>query len=552
MQVKDCIKWLWSVSKRFRFRILWNGMIGILRVAVSLSFIWVCKCLIDIVTRRSDGSLDFYIGWMVFCMLMQLCLSSVGSRLGSRQEICLRNELRGRLFARLMESRWMGQKELHTGDMLNRLMEDVLTVTDILSRGIPSVMVTAVQLAGAFFFLFCMDEWLAGIVLFIMPAALLLSKSYVRKMRRLSREIRAADSHVQSHIQEYLQHRTLVRTLEYTARAVGSLTSLQSDLQCLVMRRTDFSLFSRLMVQLGFSMGYMTAFLWGIFGLRDGIVTFGMMTAFLQLVAQVRRPIVELSRQIPAFVRAFTSIERLEELSSCPLEQQGEPIRLAGPLGVRLVQLEFAYPGSKRKIFQNFTYDFVPGSLTAVIGETGAGKSTLLRLVLALLLPDSGKVVFYNEERETEASPLTRCNLSYVPQGNTLISGTIRENLLMGNPDATEQELHFALHTAAADFVYALPDGLDTLCGEQGAGLSEGQAQRIAIARGLLRPGSVLLLDEPTSSLDGETEKILLERLSRQVKNKTLILITHRELIVRLCPFTVRIRRNTELNLEVR
>ena len=178
-------------------------------------------------------------------------------------------------------------------------------------------------------------------------------------------------------------------------------------------------------------------------------------------------------------------------------------------------------------------------SLTAIVGETGVGKSTLLRLILALLKPDKGKVVFYHGSREVEASPQTRCNLSYVPQGNTLVSGTIRENLQMGNPDATEEEMRQALHLAVADFVLALPDGLDTLCGERGTGLSEGQAQRIAIARGLLRPGSILLLDEPTSSLDSETEQLLLQRLSGQLHGKTLILISHREAIARLCTSVV-------------
>ena len=193
--------------------------------------------------------------------------------------------------------------------------------------------------------------------------------------------------------------------------------------------------------------------------------------------------------------------------------------------------LDFSYPDGEKKVLNGFTHNFLPGSLTVVIGETGTGKSTFLRLILALLSPDSGRIVFYNKRKEVDVSPLTRCNLSYVPQGNTLISGTIRDNLLMGNPNATDEELYVA---------YTLPDGLNTLCGEQGTGLSEGQAQRIAIARGLLRPGRILLLDEPTSALDEKTEKILLERLSEQVRNKTLILITHREMIAQLCSSMVR------------
>ena len=250
---------------------------------------------------------------------------------------------------------------------------------------------------------------------------------------------------------------------------------------------------------------------------------------------------VELSRQIPSFTRVLTSAERLQELTAQPLEEQGEPVRLNGPVGVRIDRLTFAYPGGNRPVFDGFSHDFKPGSLTAVVGETGVGKSTLIRLMLALHKPGGGSITLYDGDREAAASPLTRCNFAYVPQGNTLVSGTIRENLLMGCPDATDEELHAALHTAAADFVGTLPDGLDIRCGEQGAGLSEGQAQRIAIARGLLRPGGILLLDEPTSSVDSETERLMLGRLSTQVQGKTLILVTHRETIARLCTEVVTI-----------
>ncbi len=543
MRIDDCVRWLWNASGGFRIPIAGCALTGTLHVGVSLFFVYVCKHLIDIATGVSEDNITTYIACLVICLVIQLLLSATRSRLATFTEIRLRNELHRRLFVHLMGSCWSGRDTLHTGDVLNRLEEDVATLTDALCRTIPSVFITLMQLGGALWFLAQLDIRLTGILVFIMPIALLLSKSYVRKMRRMSREIRDTDSLIQSHLQENLQHRILIRTLEYTAQSVMRLVNMQETLQNKIMHRTDLSVFSRSMVQTGFMTGYAVAFLWGVFGLQNGTVTFGMMAAFLQLVAQIQRPMVDLSRQIPAFIRVFTSTERLAELADLPQEQQGSPVRLSGALGVRISNLVYAYPGSKRKVLDDFTYDFKPGSLTAIVGETGVGKSTLIKLILALFQPDEGEVRFYNKEQEVTASPLTRCNLSYVPQGNTLVSGTIRDNLLMGNPDATDEELRSALHTAAADFVFYLPESMNTLCGERGSGLSEGQAQRIAIARGLLRPGSILLLDEPTSSLDDETEKLLLQRLSEQLEEKTLILISHRETITRLCTAVIRLEK---------
>lgn len=547
LRINECIKWLWAASDGFRLSVVWCALTGALNVGVSLCFVFVCKHLIDIATGISNDSLGAYIGWMSICLTAQLLLSVIRSRLTTRTEVKLRNGLHNRLFEHLMESQWNGRETFHSGDLLNRIEADTASVTDTVCRTVPTVLVTIVQLGGALYFLSRLDMRLTGILIFIMPMAILFSKSYVRKMRRMSREIRETDSRIQSHMQENLQHRIIVRTLEYTRQAVEKLGTLQTSLQGQVYRRTDFSVFSRSMVQIGFMTGYAVAFLWGVFGLRDGTVTFGMMAAFLQLVSQIQRPMVDMSRQIPVFIRVFTATERLAELTSLPLERQGKSVRLTGNLGIRISHVRFSYPDSGREVLAGFSHDFRPGSLTAIVGETGVGKSTLIKLILALVQPKEGNIVIYNEQEEVTASPQTRCNLSYVPQGNTLFSGTIRDNLLIGNPNATEADMRSALHTAVADFVFSLPGGLDTACGEQGTGLSEGQAQRIAIARGLLRPGNILLLDEPSSALDGETEHELLKRLAAEVKDKTVVMITHREKIAGLCSEVVRME-NINLN----
>jgi ABC-type multidrug transport system fused ATPase/permease subunit len=223
------------------------------------------------------------------------------------------------------------------------------------------------------------------------------------------------------------------------------------------------------------------------------------------------------------------------ELEDQPLEEVGEPIVLRPVAGVRLENVDFIYSDGNEHVFKKLSADFPPGSMTAVLGETGAGKTTLIRLILALLRPNKGRVLLYDGEREVDASSLTRANLVYVPQGNTLFSGTIRDNLLLGNPNATDVELWRVLHIACADFVEQLPEGLDTVCSERGGGFSEGQAQRIAIARSLLREGSILLLDEATSALDPDTEQRFLQGIASELQGKTLIFITHRPSVLEYC-----------------
>lgn len=535
ISIKEGTRWLWNASQGYRVPILASILAETTRIGISLTFVRQCKHLIDIATHQADGNIAIGLASMTGCIVLQLLLSSLVNRLYAHTEISLRNRLRQNLFEHILKSHWSGRETFHSGDMLNRMEEDVRTVTDLLAGSIPSAGITLFQLAGAALFLFCLDHRMAVVILLIMPLALLFSKLYMKRMRHLTREIRATDSRLQSHLQENLQHRTLISTLEYTSMAADMISTLQSGLKRLVMRRNSFSIFSGLMVQAGFALGYLTAFAWGIYGLDTGTVTFGTLTAFLQLVAQVQRPVVELARQIPAFISALTSVERIDELTSLPLEEQGEPLILKGKVGIRLENVTFAYPDGKRKVIEHFTHDFEPGSLTAVLGETGSGKSTMVRLMLALLRPDGGNITLYDERQSLPASPLTRRNFVYVPQGNTLVSGTLRDNLLLGNPEATDAQMWKALHMAAADFVHELPQGLGTPCGEMGTGLSEGQAQRIAIARGLLRPGNIVLLDEPTSSLDSDTEQTLLERLSHTIQGKTLIIITHQMQTARLC-----------------
>ena len=528
-------RWLFRHSEGVRWSLFWNIFLGIFNVAVSLTYIYLCKRLVDIATGDAAGNIIWYTVAVLVLIGVRLAVTAVNVRIENLASSRMNFIIRRRLYSELLLSRWNGKDSRHSGDTLNRLETDVNTVTSVICTDFPQIITTLVQLVAAVIFLCTLDWRLAVILLLITPFFLAFSKLFFRKMRTLTRNIRETESKVQSHLQESLQHTVVVRSMEAGEMMEERLDDLQNTEYGQVVARTRFNIFARTTVGAAFSYGYIAAFLWGVYGIYRKMSTFGTMTAFLQIVGQIQRPVVNLTRQIPAFIYATASIDRLMELESGPKEETGEQQMVTGPAGIRISGLTFRYDDGDRDVIHGLDFDFPPSSRTAIVGETGIGKSTLVRLMLSVLKPTKGDIEIYGNGAYFAASPMTRCNIVYVPQGNTLFSGTIRENLRLGDPDATEDRMRWALETAEAGFVFDLPDALDTICGEKGAGLSEGQAQRIAIARGLLRPGSILLMDEFSSSLDPETEARLVTNLYESTAGKTLIFITHREQVVSRC-----------------
>lgn len=535
-------RWLWRAWRGNRLQAVLNASIGLLSVVVSLSQVWAVQHAIDVASHNAEGSIYVAVALMGVLILCYFGLSIASIWVRNILGIRAQNRMQQRLLDRLLRSEWHGKENMHSGDVLNRLEIDVGTVVTFLTETIPSSLSTLALFLGAFIYLFSMDKVLALITVAIVPLFVLLSKVYVAQMRRLTRQVRSSDSKVQSILQETIQNRMLIKTLESDELMVGRLEDTQSELRQNVVKRTVFSVFSHLILNFGFALGYLVAFLWAAVRMSGGTLTFGGMTAFLQLVNRIQNPARSLTKLAPAFVGVFTAAERLMELEENPLEEQGEPLEMAAPCGVRLSDVSYQYDAADGIVISHLSFDFKPGTCTAVLGPTGAGKTTLVRLLLALIRPQAGKAEIYNSADSHELSPLTRCNFVYVPQGNTLMSGTIRDNLRLGRLSATDDDMCEALHQACADFVMELPDGLDTLCAESGGGLSEGQAQRIAIARALLRDRQIMLFDEATSALDPETERQLLRNVLT-ISGKTVIFITHRHAVVDFCDQTLTIEK---------
>ncbi|MBR5703251.1 MAG: ABC transporter ATP-binding protein [Bacteroidales bacterium] len=535
---KTCMRALSKMSVPVRWRMLVIILIGMVRIGASLAFVWASKHLVDIATGVSQDSLWGGIYLFLGILTIQIATIIVANWWESFCEVKARNKLRISTFAHVMRSRWDGRERFLSGDTTNRLEEDIRVVAELLISRIPGLVITLLQLLAASTYLMMLAPNLLWVLLILMCSAVFGSKLFFRQLRRLMAKIRARESELQQHMQESLQHRVLVLTLTNVERVLEKFGWLQADIEDNTRKRLNYNAVARGLMFLGFQAGHASAFLWGVFGILHGTVTYGMMTAFLQLVGQVQRPIAEFGRQVPAFIQALTSIERIMELEELEQEPSAKAIILKGAPAIEVSHIDYAYPDGDAPVLKDFSCSFPAGTFTVISGQTGAGKSTLIRLILGLLKPLAGSITVGGEP----AGAALRGNFMYIPQGNSLLSGTIRSNLQLAAPKASEKDIRAALDTAMAQFVYTLPKGLDTPCGEVGSGLSEGQAQRIAIARALLRPGGVMVLDESTSSLDAETEEKLLQNICNSYHGvKTILFISHRQAAVKFADAVVEI-----------
>lgn len=529
---RNSVLWLLQVSAPYKWRILLLILLRCFLTSLGVGMAAVNKNIVDMASGAlpMEGVIAVAVVCNVVSIVGGLFLSAFSLRLTERYSQHVRKEI----YDHILRSVWSVRSAHHSEELLSRLTSDVGVVASGIINVVASLVSVALQFVMAFALLWQYDHTLALFAVITGPVVALFSFAVGRKLKALQEKMQQTEADYRVYLQEQISHADVLKAFGREGKSLEGLDVLQKERLRLVEIRNRWSILLRAGVSGIFSGSYFFAFVSGAMKVASGTITYGTMTAFLSLVGQVQSPVYSMSRMMSQFIGILASGSRLMEINDMPTEKFAvQALPEADGAEIALRDVCFSYSESKR-VFDGFSMQVKGGELAVVMGPSGVGKTTLIRMLLGFLSPDSGTAVYRDAAgNEYTCSPETRAWLSYVPQGNTLFGGTIADNLRVGKEDATEDEMRAALEAACAlDFVEKLPDGLQTVIGEKAHGLSEGQAQRIAIARALIRPSALLILDEATSALDEETERAILSRLRGRRAGQTCLVITHRRTVL--------------------
>lgn len=532
-------KWLMQYTKPYLGRITLMMVITLASSVLSLLVVTLSKDIIDRATAGNEF-MSLVIGYLVLTLVLQ-ALGVISSLVSTVLNEKFSFGIRKQIYEKIINSHWMDVRKYHTGDLMTRLTSDAGNIADGIIGTIPQIIILAAELIMVFFTLFYYSKLLACFALLVAPVAGIVSWWFGRKLKKLQVKVQESEASYRSFLQESLANLLVVKAFANEEYSAKRLTNLRDERFHWVFKRAKMGLASSTTISIAFQLGYLVAFAYGAMQIAAKAITYGTMSVFLTLINRVQSPILGLAQQIPRVVSVLASAGRVMELQNIPLEEKKEITMQTEHIGVDIKDLTFGY--TEETVLENVSLNVKPGEFVAIIGESGIGKTTLIRLIMSFMSNVQGDVSFYNGAGESiKANASTRNFIAYVPQGNTLFSGTVRENILMGNLSATEEEIYDALKLSAGyDFVMELPKGLDTVIGERGHGISEGQAQRLAIARAFVRKAPLLILDEATSSLDEATELSVLEGLQALNPKPTCIIITHRKSILKYCDREIKI-----------
>lgn len=535
----NALKWIYKYTG---LQLLWVVFLSVLTGAISLGFIWlalVSSEILDIATGAAEGNIWFSILKIVFIIALQGGLNILYCNILIRAMGKIDIKIKQGLFNCLLNKKWTKINEYHSGELLNRFTSDVDIIINGVVTIVPSGIALGTRLIAGLAVLFAIEPKVTFIVVIFGVFVGIASKIYSKHFKYLHKELQNANGTVRSFIQECIENVIVIKSYANNNIVSTRLKNKQLDALKLMYKKQTVSNIADTGVYILFTGGYYAALVWGAFKISAGSITFGMLTAFLQIVEQIKAPMRNMSGLVPAFYSMIASSERLIELENIDDEEKTKQTFSTDELYKRLKSITFdniTFSYKNDTVLENADAVINKGEITAVAGPSGIGKSTMMKLILSLIEPQNGRVYLTLDDNSTiNIDASLRKLFAYVPQGNMILSGTIRENIAFCKPNATDEEIIKAAENAMIlSFIETLPKGFDTVVGERGLGLSEGQIQRIAIARAFLCDAPILLLDEATSALDEYNEKGLIENI-KKLNDKTCIIISHRHRTIEMC-----------------
>lgn len=539
---KNALLWIYSYSKK---QLLWVLSVAGISGIISLCYVLLAiasKNILDIATGDSQGSLLIWSAVLGGIIAFQAVLNVLGSNIRIRAMGKIEMSIKQGVFESLLKKKYLKLSSYHTGEIVNRLSADVSVVLTGVIDLLPAAVSILTQIVSGFIVLVYIDPKFTLAVILVGVIIFFAGRIYSKHFKYLHKEVQRSDGVVRSFIQEIFENIVVIKSFASFGPVKNILLEKQLESYKIKLKRNMVGNIANTGVYVIFTASYYGALIWGALRIMAGTVSFGTLTAFLQIVDQIRAPMKNMSSLIPSYYSMTASAERIMELENIEEEalDGGQSIDYDQIESIVFEGVSFSYD-CRETVLENASCRFNKNELTAITGPSGEGKSTLIKLILGIIDPDKGKIYLKTKNGKIKLGSETRGLFAYVPQGNMVLSGSLRDNIRFFNRETSDDEIIAAAKTAQiADFIESCPQGLDTVVGERGLGLSEGQLQRIAAARAILSGAPVLLLDEATSALDPETEGKFLESL-KGLKSKTIIFVSHKAAAVGCCDREIRV-----------